>query len=277
MGVPEKRWLKAGDVELEVLESGSGGRPLLVLHGFCGAKENYDEVIGPLARAGWHVVVPDQRGHGASSHPEGEGSYGFGYFVSDALALADTLGWDRFVLLGHSMGGMTAQMLALEHPERVAALILMDTAHARLEIDAELVDAGRQMVEAKGLAALVEAMSSVEDPLATEAHKRLVAERHGYQELLDAQTLACSAEMWVAMTRAMFGAEDRLDDLRTLAVPTLVVVGEQDRPFLGPSRRMAEAIPGARLEALAGAGHSPQLEAPEALLGALTGFLRNLR
>lgn len=260
-------------MELAVLEWGEGGRPLLVLHGFCGAKENYSELAAPLAEEGWHVVVPDQRGHGESDHPADRSAYSFGAFVVDALALADTLGFESFVLLGHSMGGMTAQMLALEHPGRLGALVLMDTSHTSVEMDPELARAGRNLVETGGIPAMVEALKAAGDPLATDAHRRLVAERPGLSETLDAQTLGCSKEMWLSMSQAMFDAPDRLELLGKLRVPTLVVVGEQDAPFVAASRRMADAIPGAALAVLEDAGHSPQLEAPGATVEALLGFL----
>ena len=88
--------------------------------------------------------------------------------------------------------------------------------------------------------------------------------------------LAASADMWLAMTATMFGQEDRLEQLGSLTVPVLVVVGEQDRPFVGWSERMAKAIPGARLAVIADAGHSPQVESPEAWWTVLTGFLQEV-
>jgi pimeloyl-ACP methyl ester carboxylesterase len=268
--------IKANGLDFCALEEGSGGRPLLVLHGFCGAKENFEGITGPLAERGWHVFVPDQRGHGESAHPVGGSSYSFEHFAADALAIADVLGWTRFALLGHSMGGMTSQLVAIGDPQRLRGLVLMDTSHKGLEIDPQLAATGRQIVATGGMPALVEALRRLEGPLETQAHRRLLAERPGYQELLDAQTLAVSEDMWLAMSEAIFGSPDRLGELRSLAVPTLVIVGEQDAPFLGPSRRMAEAIPRARLAVVPDAGHSPQLESPDDLMATLSSFLDTL-
>src|SRR5688572_1906018 len=132
----QTRRVAVRDVELEIVEAGEGGRPFLVLHGFTGAKEDFTHHEGwvdRLAEQGWHVVAPDHRGHGASSKPDGEAAYTFDEFAADALALADHLGWERFALLGHSMGGMIAQYVALTAPERLAGLVLMDTSHGPLE------------------------------------------------------------------------------------------------------------------------------------------------
>jgi pimeloyl-ACP methyl ester carboxylesterase len=276
LGVLSSRVVEAGGVGLEILEAGEGGDPLLVLHGFCGAKENFSEAASQLAERGWHVVVPDQRGHGVSAHPAGTSAYSFDLFVSDALALVDALGWRRFVLIGHSMGGMVAQQLALTAPDRLRGLVLMDTFHAAPQIDEDLTAAGRKLVEDGGMAALVEAMRGLEGPLETEAHRRLLAERPGYQELTDAQTVACSADMWLSMSAAILSARDTLEDLRSLRLPVLVVVGEQDEPFLEASHRMAETIPGSRLAVIPDGGHSPQLEAPEAWTRAVSSFLGDL-
>src|ERR1700736_2823200 len=124
---------ESGTIELEVAESAPAdgpGRPLLLTHGFCGAKEDFTGYLELLAVLGWHTVAPDLRGHGASSAPEGQTSYSLDVFSRDLQALADALGWSTFVLLGHSMGGMVAQVLALDAPQRLAGLVLMDTSPA---------------------------------------------------------------------------------------------------------------------------------------------------
>ncbi|MGL4298390.1 MAG: alpha/beta fold hydrolase, partial [Candidatus Neomicrothrix subdominans] len=90
-------------------EAGRGGEPLMLVHGFTGGRADFSEWIDPLAAMGRHVVVPDLRGHGTSGGPAGADRYGLDAFAADVLGLADLLGWNRFGLLGHSMGGMVAQ------------------------------------------------------------------------------------------------------------------------------------------------------------------------
>ena len=69
------RDVRLGDVRLAIAEAGVGGRPILLVHGFTGAKEDFTDFLEPLAERGWHAVAPDLRGHGASDHPGDEASY----------------------------------------------------------------------------------------------------------------------------------------------------------------------------------------------------------
>src|SRR6202011_5004708 len=142
----------------------------LLVHGFTGTKEDFTDYLDLLAALGWHAVAPDLRGHGASAHPEGQESYSLALFAADLVALSDALGWRSFSLLGHSMGGMVAQVVALEVPERLTGLILMDTSHGNPDgIDPAMVALGRQVVAEGGIQLLVELQRDIEDPLSSPA------------------------------------------------------------------------------------------------------------
>jgi pimeloyl-ACP methyl ester carboxylesterase len=130
----EERRIGLGDIELSVAEAGVGQRPLLLLHGFTGAKEDFTEWLDRLADAGWHAVAPDHRGHGSSSKPTSEEAYSFEILADDVERLTEYLDWPRFTLLGHSMGGMVAQLVAIREPERLDALVMMDTGTDRSKV-----------------------------------------------------------------------------------------------------------------------------------------------
>ena len=267
-----------GAMSLALAEAGQGGRPLLLVHGFTGAKEDFTDWLDPLAELGWHAIAPDQRGHGASSQPEAEDAYSFEAYATDLLGLLDALRWTTAVVLGHSMGGMVVQTAALRSPERFAALVLMDTSHRALRADAALIDLGIAIARAEGMAAVMAAQDAMQeaDPLGTGAGQRVLATREGYREFGERKMLASSPAMYATMLRLITdaaGGLDRLPDLGRITVPTLVLVGDEDAPFLKPSRRMAEAIPGAELVVIPDAGHSPQFENPDAWWSTLTGFL----
>ncbi len=268
------RVVDVGDVRLTISEAGAGGRPLLLLHGFTGARNDFARWIEPLAERGWHVVVPDHRGHGDSDKPEDEAAYAFEVFAADALALVDQLGWDRFVLLGHSMGGMVAQVLTLTAPERVAALVLMDTSHKPLRLDPSLVELGVTTAREHGVHVIADLQAEIDDPLTSDAYRQLCEADPDYAARGDRNLRASSPAMYAAMLLAITGdTADRLELLADVGCPTLVLVGDQDAPFRRPSERMAATIPDARLVVLPEAGHSPQFESPDAWWAAMTDFL----
>lgn len=263
------RTIPAGPIDLAVLEAGAGGRPLLLLHGFAGAKEDFGWHVDDLAAEGWHVVAPDLRGHGASAKPDD--GHTFEHLQEDVLALADALGWERFAVLGHSMGGVVAQHLALTAPERLSALVLMDTTTGQPPVDPELMRLAIAIARDEGMDALLRAMKELGGPLDTPAATRLKEQIEGWEEQSDRKLLACSPAMYAQLLEAWFELPDR--DLRPVTVPTLVVVGEQDEPFLAASHEMARTIEGARIEVVLDAGHSPQVENPELWRKCLTTFL----
>src|SRR3954451_2575206 len=266
--------LQVGPLTIAATEAGSGGVPLLLVHGFTGAKEDFADWIDAFAARGFHVVAPDLRGHGGSGKPADEPAYSLALFAAEVLGVAGALGWDRYALLGHSMGGMVAQVVALDAPERVTALVLMDTTHTSVTgVDPDLDALAVDVVRADGMDRLLQLMNELESPLTTEADARVRAEREGYIAFGERKLRASAPAMYAAMAIELLDQTDRLERLRELDVPTLVVVGDQAQPFLGPSRAMADAIAGARLVVVPDAGHSPQFEAPEAWWDAVAGFL----
>jgi 3-oxoadipate enol-lactonase len=273
------RRVDAGGVTLEIAEAGAGNhRRILLVHGFTGAKDGFVEVVDRLADQGWHAVAPDLRGHGNSSKPPSEDDYELGLFADDLWALVDALGWDEpFVLLGHSMGGMAAQVAALRDPSRLAGLVLMDTTHGPVEgIAAGELDLGLAVVREHGMETLRELMAARDDALETPASIRVRAERPGWEDFERRKFLTSSGAMWAAMAAKMLSQTDRLDAVATLPIPVLVLVGEQDQPFLAPSQRMAKMIPGARLVVIPDAGHSPQFENTDAWWDAVVSFLQEV-
>ena len=132
----------------------------------------------------------------------------------------------------------------------------------------------------EGIAAVMAAQDALgaEEPLGTSAHERVLATRAGYREFGQRKMLASSPAMYAAMLTAITdaGGIDRLDDLEAVELPTLVLVGDEDEPFLKPSRRMAETIPDAELVVVPDAGHSPQFENPDHWWKALSTFLGRL-
>ena len=224
------------------------------------------------------VVIFDHRGHGASDNPTDAAAYSLDRFAADTLAVADAAGLEQFRLLGHSMGGMVVRKIALRDSARVDALVMMDTSAGPIPgFDPELVDIGCQVALDDGKQALKELLdmfSVLESP----AHQRLVAEaRPGYADFEVRKWADMSDIMWATIAHELAHQADDLSAMaESLQCPLLILVGEQDEPFVLASQRMAEAIAEAALVTIPNAGHSPQFENPEAWIAALTEFLAAL-
>ena len=104
---------------------GGDGPPLLLLHGFPQTRAMWRRIAPQLARQ-FTVIAADLRGYGDSSKPEGVAAYSFREMAADQVALMDMLGFDRFHMVGHDRGGRTAHRMALDHPDRLLSLTVMD-------------------------------------------------------------------------------------------------------------------------------------------------------
>ncbi len=105
------------------------GEPVFLLHGFPEAWFGWENQIEPLAKAGFRVIVPDQRGYNLSDKPGGVDKYQMDILVNDILGLADSLGYEKFYLAGHDFGAMVSWSLAARVPERVKRLVIANVPH----------------------------------------------------------------------------------------------------------------------------------------------------
>lgn len=262
------RIVQLNGVDIEILEAGAGNpRRLLMVHGHGGSKEDFAYYLPRLGATGWHAVSPDLRGHGGSAKPQDESAYSLALLAEDINGLLDALGWADATVLGHSLGGMVVQLFVLAHRERVNALILMDTSHKCPDhVDADMIAAGQSIVRDGGTELLVEIgkRSTEPGPLDTLPYIELCKADPAYKAWSDFKTLNTTGPAWAALAGDVAVQEDRLEGLRSLTMPTLVIVGEYDDGFMKQSIAMSEAIQNAELAVIEGGGHSPQFEAPAA-------------
>lgn len=245
-----------------------------MVHGFTGARDDFADHLPRLAEHAT-VVTFDHRGHGRSDHPADVSAYSLDGLARDALAVADALDLGRFRLLGHSMGGMVARRLVLAHPERVDGLVLMGTSPGPpSDIDPTMAEIAAQLA-LEDMTALRAILDEV-NVLGSEADQRVRFERPGYEELCSWKWAHMSPHGYAALLRDIVQQPDQLDAMRAISCPTLLIVGDQDVTFLADARRMADAIPAARLVVIPDAGHSPQFENPDAYFETVDGFLRSL-
>ena len=136
LGIPlEAGRLDVGEVELFVVQAGPpGGAPVVLLHGFPEFWYAWKGVLAPLAKAGYRVIVPDQRGYGDSDKPRNVEAYRVDHLGDDVAGLVAALGHERAFVVAHDWGGGVAWNVALRHPERVRKLAVLDTPHPDVEL-----------------------------------------------------------------------------------------------------------------------------------------------
>jgi pimeloyl-ACP methyl ester carboxylesterase len=129
-GALDRHWVESGDVRLHVRAAGPPDGPLVVLlHGFPEFWYGWRHQIGPLAAAGYRVVVPDQRGYNRSDAPAAVAAYDLERLTADVRRLLDAAGRDRAHVVGHDWGAMVAWTLAMTHPWRVRRLGILNVPH----------------------------------------------------------------------------------------------------------------------------------------------------
>lgn len=260
-------------VTIEWQEHGAGPRPLVLVHGFTGSRDDFADVVGDLADLG-RLVLVDQRGHGGSSNP-GTG-YDFAQLVEDLRGVFDAAGIERADLLGHSLGGMVALRFTLEHPERVASLVLMDTSARSVPLLSAPLERMRAAVERHGMQRLIDGLSAM-----TLAGEDLDIARIEGDERFRARGRAKLAAMdpaaFLALVPLLSDHPPLVERLREIRCPTTVLVGERDAPFLATSEELVRGIAGATIDVIPGAGHSPQKSGREAWIAAVRAHVRRVR
>jgi pimeloyl-ACP methyl ester carboxylesterase len=243
-------------VELYHRDSGTGV-PLVLLHAFPLSSAMWlaqREGLGDVAR----LITPDQRGFGGS--PLGDDEPSLDRVADDLAALLDGKGLDRVVLGGLSMGGYAAMAFLRRHPDRVAALILADT---KAGADPPAARDNRERI-ARLVTDDPESTVLVDEVLPTLVGETTMRDRALVQGRVKAFVQAAPGPAVAWAQRAMACRPDSTDTLRALDVPALVVVGDEDTLSpLAEGQAIADAIPGARLEVIAGSGHLTAVEAPE--------------
>jgi pimeloyl-ACP methyl ester carboxylesterase len=246
---------------LRVSERAGSGGTLLLLHGYSDSGRSFEPVV-PWLPADWRVLAPDQRGHGDSDRPEG--GYAMAELAADAAALLDEAGVASATVVGHSMGSLVAQQLVLDHPRRVARLVLiggaprMDPAVVAL-LESDVRALGDPVPEAfvRGFQ-----VSTIRQPVPGARLEQAIAESR-----------KLPARVWRALLDG-FAHFDVTACLGEVACPTLLVWGAHDAYFgRADQERLLAGIPGARLRVYEEAGHATHWEEPARFAHDLAAFV----
>lgn len=282
--------LRFGPHRLAGYRSGEGGIPLLVVHGGPGVPCSY--VYGAhkqYAAEGFDVVSWDQLGCGRSDRPEDASLWTVPRFVEEVEEVRRQLGWDRFLLLGNSWGGMLGLEYCLQHLDHVRAFVVGNIAASmpRLNLGFDRVkqalgpDTARMM-------ALREAENTTAHP-EYEAARTLLMYRHMCrldvwpQPVLDAMA---PGAVGTGPFNAMFGPHffncsgslrdwDRMADLHRIKVPTLVTTSDWDYILPEYSRLMHEHLPQSEIVIFRESGHMPFWDAADRYHPAVLSFLKH--
>jgi pimeloyl-ACP methyl ester carboxylesterase len=234
------------------------GPPLLLTHGYSSTSAMWQGQVEALSKH-HKLVLWDMRGHGQSDYPDDASAYSEALTVGDMAALLDRVGAKSAIVGGLSLGGYMSLAFYRAHPERVRALLIIDTGPGFKKDDAR--DAWNKRAhetgdrfEREGLAVLKSASRERSD----------VTHR-------DASGLARAARGMLIQRDARV-----IESLPNIKVPSLIVVGADDTPFLAASDYMAAKIPGAQKVIVPAAGHAVNIDQPQAFIDAVLPFLDGL-
>jgi pimeloyl-ACP methyl ester carboxylesterase len=238
-------------------EVAGDGPAILLTHGYASSARMWEGQVAAF-RDTHTVITWDMRGHAESDSPDDPAAYSEAHTVADMAAILDACGAERAVIGGLSLGGYMSLAFNVAHPERVRALMLFDTGPGY-----------RNPKGREGWNATAEKRAEAFETRGLEAAGRGAEVRLSVHR--SAQGLALAARGMLAQFDSRI-----IESLETIAVPTLVLVGANDEPFLGATDYMAAKIPGARKVVIPDAGHAANIDQPEAFNAAVRDFLASL-
>jgi pimeloyl-ACP methyl ester carboxylesterase len=234
------------------------GPAILLSHGYSATSQMWRGQIETLSSR-HRLIVWDMRGHGQSDYPLEVSAYSEEATVADMAVLLDAAGADRAIVGGLSLGGYMSLAFHRVHPERVRALLIIDTGPGFKN------DEARERWNQRSL----------------EYASRFETEGLGYLHSLSPEMAMSSHRSADGLARAARGMLRQRDDrviksLPDIRVPSLVIVGANDTPFLAAADYMAAKIPGAAKVVIPNAGHSSNIDQPEIFNRAILRYLDTL-
>jgi pimeloyl-ACP methyl ester carboxylesterase len=256
-----------GDTEIAFDDIGSGF-PIVFLHGFPLNRTMWEPQVTALVSE-FRCITIDMRGFGGSTVSP---PFTMDRYADDVVAVLDTLGIERAVVVGLSMGGYVAFAMWRRHKHRIRALVLADTR--------AVADSVEVVEKRRGLIAAAESQGSTAVANAQIAGLMGRSTRDKRPDIYDAMhrmMAQAPAQGVIGALEALIARPDSTSTLATIDVPTLIIVGDED--VITPvkeARRLQEGIPRSRLEILKGAGHLSNVERPASFNTVMTEFLGSL-
>ena len=246
---------------------------VVMVPGFTGSKEDFREVLVPLAELGFRVIALDQRGQHESPGPEDPGAYSTQALGDDLLHVVAALDAGPVHLVGHSFGGLVSRAAVLKDPGSFLSLVLMDSGPSALTGPrADVLPFMKPILLEGGLPAVWAAMEALGP---TNPDKPAADE--GAKEFLKARMLGNSPAGLLAMADSITSEPDRVAELAALDLPLLVLYGEHDDAWSPAQQDEMAARLGAPVVVVPDAYHSPAAENPTLTAQVLRDFLLSLQ
>jgi pimeloyl-ACP methyl ester carboxylesterase len=252
---------------------GDGEETILLLMGLGGRAADWAGVPAALSQR-YRVIRYDHRGVGGS--PAAAGGYSLSDMARDATAVLDAVGVARANVVGYSMGGMISQLIATEHADRVARLVLVSTHFGGPDfvsptpLAVQLFDPETMFSRGRDAESIMRfSMEILTAKGFLERHPEALA-----LMVKNVRAEPTSTAAFMSQMQAIIGS-NRGEIVRGIRKPTLIVHGTEDELVpVANGHLLHERIPGSRLQILQGVGHMPMLEAPQKLVDAVLGFLQ---
>lgn len=248
---------------MHYLRTGGGKPPLIALHGLMGSSACLSPLAGTL-EAHFDIILPDARGHGKSSKP-GEG-YLYGAHADDVIGLIEALQLNAPIVLGHSMGGMTAAVVASQMGSAIARLVLIDPTFISPEWQREVFESDVAAEHRRSLA------STRTDLLADARRKNPHRALEMLEYLVDAR-LDTSMAAFEVLTPPNPDYRELID---RISAPTLLVIGERGIVSTETASELHARNPLLQFALIADAGHGLPYDQPEQVGAKALAFLNSL-
>jgi len=254
-------------------ESHGCGFPLILTYGLGGNTGEWGPQVSDFSKS-YHLILWDPRGHGQSDSPPEQENYSLSIYAKDLHELMNHLNIPKAYVGGLSMGGSIATRFSLNHPERVAALLIIDSLSASGVPISPEIRAMRektiQMAETQGMEAIAEYAIANNPNIASRARRNPEATK-SVREMF----LALDPIGYANAVRALITADSITEKLPQIKIPTLLLVGEED-PALSAMRLIHDKITSSRLIIIPNAGHLSNLDQPEIFNMELLRFLTEM-
>ncbi len=273
--MPETKYEEHRGIRTAYTDTGGDGTPLVLVHGYTGSRLDFRDEVAALAETR-RVINVDLRGHGESTNTGEKDTYTLETLVADLDSFIQLLDLDTLDILGHSLGGMVVMRYVVERPEKIRSLILMDTHPGPMAVTVERPAAVDEQARKEGVQSLLPMMRSM--PVSPGAQRGIdyLGEEEHYRRI-ETKLTQMDPEAFVGLMNGMHEMKGFSSQLAGISCPTTIIVGEEDEPFLQPSRDMADVIAGSTLVVVPLAAHCPQYENAPAWREALTKHFENIR